>query len=224
MKVITFQSKLALDYLNKNGYLICDDKYIDMKKSELFYNWVIKNMNDRIKNNTSAKYPIWCWVKCNDSNCPPKVKGEKVGGFDVKITFNVDEKEIFVTDFRRFSFILNNLYIPDSKKDKEDFDNLLKEKNVTKEELIAYIKKDKYESCRNDKEFIDICEMIEKSFNKCITTDSDILQGCVWKIKREQIENIEILSDDGYRYGSLNYIREDGTRRNWIEEFYDLLE
>ena len=29
MKVITFQSKEALKYLEKNGYLRCEDKYID---------------------------------------------------------------------------------------------------------------------------------------------------------------------------------------------------
>lgn len=223
MKVITFQSKEALDYLNKNGYLICDDKYIDIKKSSLVYNWVINNMNFRINNDTEAKYPLWCWVKCGDDICPPKVKGERVKGFDVKITFNVDEKDIFITDFRRFSFILNNLYIPNSLDDKLYFDNLLEEKNITKEELKAYLRKDKYDTCRNDEEFLKVCEIVAKSFDRCITTDSDVLQGCIWKIDKNQIDNIEILEDDGYVYGSLNYVRKDGTRRNWREEFYNML-
>lgn len=29
MKLVTFQSFEALEYLNKFGYLICDDKYIE---------------------------------------------------------------------------------------------------------------------------------------------------------------------------------------------------
>lgn len=223
MKVITFQSKEALEYLNKNGYLICDDKYIDLKKSSLVYKWVVDNMNKVVTNKTGATYPLWCWVRCEDEICPPKVKGKKVEGFDVKITFNIDEKDIFITDFRMFSFILNNLYIPNSLRDKEAFDSLLKERNITKEELKAHLRKDKYDISRTDEEFIKVCNMIEKSFDRCINNDSDILQGCVWKIDKNQIENIEILEDDGYCYGSLNYLREDGTRRNWQEEYYNTL-
>ena len=33
MKVITFQSKEALKYLEKNGYLRCEDKYIDKDRN-----------------------------------------------------------------------------------------------------------------------------------------------------------------------------------------------
>lgn len=35
MKVITFQTKSALEYLIKNGYLICENKYVDTKKQVL---------------------------------------------------------------------------------------------------------------------------------------------------------------------------------------------
>ena len=33
-----------------------------------------------------------------------------------------------------------------------------------------------------------------------------------------------MLNDKNYRYGSLNYIRKDGEGKNWIGEFYKLLE
>lgn len=223
MKVVTFQTKEALNYLNEHGYLICDDQYVDKKKSSIVYDWVISNMKSRIANDTQATYPMWCWVKCGEEICPPRVKGEKVEGFDVKITFNVDEKDIFITDFRRFSFILNNLYIPNSLKDKEEFDKLLEDKNITKDELKAFVRKDKFDTHRTDEDFLQVCEKVRNSFDRCITNDSDVLQGCVWKIDKDQIESIEILEDDGYVYGSLNYVREDGTRRNWREEFYNLL-
>lgn len=49
MKVITFQSKEALKYLEKNGYLRCEDKYIDKDKMSQTYNWAIQNMNERVK-------------------------------------------------------------------------------------------------------------------------------------------------------------------------------
>ena len=37
------------------------------------------------------------------------------------------------------------------------------------------------------------------------------------------IENIEILKNDGYRYGSLNDIRSNGKRINWINDYYKKL-
>ena len=33
MKLITFQSLNALEFLNKHGYLVCDEKYINKEKA-----------------------------------------------------------------------------------------------------------------------------------------------------------------------------------------------
>ncbi len=43
-------------------------------------------------------------------------------------------------------------------------------------------------------------------------------------VKLSEVEHIEFLPHDGYRYGSLNHVKADGTRRNWQQEFYHLLE
>ena len=221
MKLITFQSMEALKSLINNGYLEVNEKYIDMKKASPTYSWVIEKMNEKIINETNAKYPLWCWVKCYNNICPPKHKGDPVEGFDVKITFNKKEKDIFITDFRRYSFLLNNMYIPNSIEDKNNFDKELKRYNITVEELKAYVRPDKYESHRTDRDYIEICKKIRNSFDRCITTDSDILQGCVWRINLNEIEKIEILNDKNYRYGSLNYKRSNGKRKKWINEFYN---
>ena len=224
MKLITFQSFAALEYLKNHGYLICDDRYINQSKMSFFYRWIIKGMNQRIKNQTSARFPLWCWVKCGNSICPPRHKGKPVEGFDVKITFHAEPKDLFITDFRRYSFLLSNLYIPRDKKDQQWFNQLLEERHITKDELKAYVRPDKYPNHRTDQEFLDVCRIIEQSFERCITQDSDILQGCLWKIDQSQIEQIEILEDNGYIYGSLNYKHADGKRRDWIQEFYQSLQ
>lgn len=220
MKLVTFQSMDALRSLINNGYLECNDKYINVDKIGYAYNYIVEKMNKTIENKNNTKYPIWCWVKCYNSICPPRRKGEPIGGFDVKITFNKNENDVFITDFRRYSFLLNNIYIPDNLNDKEAFDKLITDKNITFDDLKAYVRKDKYKSHRTDKEFIDICNRIRDSFDKCITTDSDVLQGCVWRINIDDIESIEILNDKSYMYGSLNYVRSNGKRFNWIEDFY----
>jgi len=220
MKLVTFQSLEAVKDLFQKGYLECDKSKINHKKVGSAYQWVIEKMNKSVPNEFDSPYPIWCWVKCYNGITPSKRKGEKVDGFDVKITFNKKEKDVFITDFRRYSFLLNNMYIPDNLEDKIYFDKKLKNLNITSEELKAYVRHDKYNSHRTDDEFIEICNEIRKSFNKCITKDSDVLQGCVWRITLADIEKIEILKTDGYRYGSLNHIRNNGKRIDWIKDYY----
>lgn len=198
MKLVTFQSFDALKYLINNGELICDKKYFDEKKYGIAYNFIVNKMNSSILNNTKARYPIWCFVKCYNGICPPRHKGKRIDGYDVKITFEKNSNEVFVTDFRRYSFVLNNKYIPKSINDKNIFTDELKKHG-----------NDKY-----------INNKIVNSFDRCITMDSDILQGCVWNIKLSEVCSIEILKNDGYVYGSLNYVRSNGKRINWIEDYY----
>ena len=47
----------------------------------------IEKMNKLVENEFNSSYPLWCWVKCYNNIAPPKRKGEKVEGFDVKIDF-----------------------------------------------------------------------------------------------------------------------------------------
>ena len=223
MKLVTFQSYDAVLDLFKKGYLECDERKIEKDKIGYVYDFIIEKMNKKINNPNNTKYPIWCWVKCYNGICPPKRRGKKVQGFDVKITFNKKEKDVFITDFRRYSFLLNNMYIPNSIEEKEKFEKTLKKYNITKDELKAVSRKDKYKNIRNDDDFNNICDKIRNTFARCITKDSDILQGCIWRINLDEIEKIEILKDDGYVYGSLNYIRSNGKRIDWIKDYYKKL-
>ena len=223
IKLVTFQSMGAVKDLFNKGYLECDENKIDTKKVGIIYNWIVNKMNQNIANPYNTKYPLWCFVKCYNGICPPKRKGKKIEGFDVKITFKKNKKDVFITDFIRYSFLLNNQYIPNSLKDKENFDKELKKYNITLEDLKAYVRRDKYEKCRDDLEFLNICNKIEDSFDRCITEDSDILQGCIWRINLDEIEKIEILNDCEYMYGSLNYVRSNGRRIDWIKEYYKKL-
>ena len=105
----------------------------------------------------------------------------------------------------------------------KSFDNKLLSYNITDNDLKAFVRKDKFDFHRTDKIFLQICNEIRESFDRCITTNSDILQGCVWRINLEDIEKIEFLTDKNYRYGSLNYIRSNGKRMNWKKDFYKKL-
>ena len=223
LKLVTFQSFDALKDLINKGYLECNEEYIDLRKAGVAYSWVLEKMDGKIEGKMNAKYPIWCWVKCYNNICPPKHKGKPVEGFDVKVSFTKPQEDVFITDFRRYSFLLNNMYIPDSLADKEKFDEKLKKFNITESDLQAYVRPDLFDTHRTVDEYLEICQEIRRSFDKCITTDSDVLQGCVWRITLDEIEKIEFLNDRSYRFGSLYYIRSNGKRINWREDFYKKL-
>lgn len=223
MKLVTFQTMEAFKELVSKGYLECNSKYINIEKAGPTYLWVLEQMNELVPNPTKAKYPLWCWVKFKNGICPPKHKGEKIKGFDVKITFHKEEKDILITDYRRYSFLLNNLLIPETKKEQEEFEKELEEKKITKEELKAFVRPDKYPTHRTDKEYLAVCEKIRKTFSRCITKESDCLQGCIWRINLNEVESIEILNDENYSYGSFNYKRKNGTRFDWREDYYKKL-
>lgn len=216
MKLVTFQSIEALKELINKGYLECDSSKIDSKNKKI-YDYIVNKMNEKVDNKYNTKYPLWCWVKCYNSICPPKHKGKKVNGFDVKITFNKKAEDVFITDFRRYSFLLNNQFIPNSLYELKEYQELLNKYNITNKELLDYIRNN---NVRCDDNFKMMCDKIEDSFKRCITNDSDILQGCIWRINLNEIDSIEILKDDGYTYGSLNYIRSNGSRMDWISDYY----
>lgn len=224
MKLVSFQSMDAFKQLIEKGYLETDERYIDMNKMRLTYDWVVEKMNETIPNEHGVRFPLWCWVRFKRGICPPKHKGEPVKGFDVKITFEKAREDVFITDFRKYSFLLNNVYIPDNKQDKERFEEELKKSGITTEELLAVVRRDKDIDIRSDNAFLDMCEKIRNSFDKCITEDSDVLQGCVWRINLDEVTKIEILQDSDYRYGSFNYLRKNGKRFDWIKDYYDMLD
>ena len=116
MRLVTFQQMAAVKSLFENGFLEYDPKYSLLSKYQMAYDFIKKEMEKQVENKNKTMYPIWCWVKCYNFICPPKRKGKRVEGFDVKITFNKDVSDVFVTDFKRYSFVLNNKYIPMNEK------------------------------------------------------------------------------------------------------------
>lgn len=213
----------ALTNLINNGYLECEEKYVDIEKRGPTYRWLVEKMNQTISNEFNSSYPIWCWVKFKNGTCPPKHKRTPVKGFDVKIIFRKKKEDVFITDYEKFSFLLNNMYIPNNLKEKRLFEEKLKKNNITKDDLKAYVRPDKYISHRTDRAYLDICEEIRNSFCKCITAEGEILQGCVWRINLDEVEDIQFLNDKDYCYGSFNYKRKNGKRFDWINEYYKKL-
>lgn len=101
-------------------------------------------MKEKLDNKYDTKFPLWCWVKCYNGICPPKRKGNKTGKQYVKITLYRNEKDVFITDYRRYSFILSNQFIPNNLNEREIFNKKLEKYSISNEDLKAYVRRDKY--------------------------------------------------------------------------------
>ena len=196
MKLVTIQTKSAFEELLKKGYLVANANFINKKKYGIPYGYIVSHMQN-IENKFGVEYPLWAWVKYGAFSCPPKNKllnfFPKDSDEIVRITFEKDNKDVLVTDYIKYHFLLTNEYLPLSLEDKEYFDSFMARCNVSKEDLLAFIRRDKYESYRTDKTFCMVNKKIQESYIDIFNLDSKYLQGTVWNISKDEIRKVEII-------------------------------
>lgn len=196
MKLVTIQTKAAYDSFLKNGYLIANSKFINEAKYGVPYSFIIKNMQN-INNNYNAKYPIWAWVKYGGYSSPPK--NRLLGFFPkdedeiVRITFEKKDNQVLVSDYIKYHFLLTNEYLPKSIKDMLDFESLMTSSGVSKEDLLAYVRRDKYTTYRKDDNFKYINKKIALSYEDIFVLGNRILQATVWYITKAEVKKVEII-------------------------------
>lgn len=197
MKLITIQTKSAYLSLIEKGYLITDENYVNELKYGVPYSFVTSNMN-HINNKYNAKFPVWTWVKYGKNLTPPKNKllGFFADGENeiVRITFNKPDSEVLVSDYIKYHFMLTNEYLPKDFEDKQNFDKLLKKFEVTNEDLLAYVRRDKFKSFRTDENFNLINEKIKNSYKYIFENLGKYRQGTVWFIDKAEIEKVEFIN------------------------------
>lgn len=196
MKLVTIQTKSAYNALIKKGYLIADSKCINKAKYGVPYGFIVDNMSN-INNKYNAEYPLWAWVQYGGFLSPPKNK--LLGFFPndddeiVRITFEKEDKYVLVTDYIKYHFLLTNEYLPKSLQDKEIFDKLMQTKKVAKEDLLAYVRRDKYKEFRQDKDFEHINKKIKSSYKDIFNVTTGLAQGTVWDISLADVKKVEII-------------------------------
>lgn len=200
MKLVTIQTFCAFQNLIHNGFLEADEQYIHLEKSGIVYQWVQEKMNQVLPNSSKYSYPLWAWVQYGQISSPPKHKllGYFKEGEDliVRITFRKPERELLFTDFEKFSFVISNQYLPCSKQDYEWFQSFQKERQVSNEDLKAYVRRDRFKTCRTDADFLEVNQKVRESFDRALECASDQIQACFWRLSIEEIEKIELIRRD----------------------------
>ena len=199
MKLVTIQTKSAYDKLMSQGYLTTDTSFVNIPKYGVPYGYIVDHMKSTY-NKYHADYPLWVWVQYGMRISPPKNK--LLGFFPkdedviVRLTINKPDHEVLVSDYIKYHFMLTNEYLPLSIEDKVRFDNLMLEKSVSKEDLLAYIRRDKYPTYRTDDDFATINHEIQDSFSRIFDNMGDYKQGTIWCIEKADITKVEFIHRD----------------------------
>ncbi len=221
MKLITYQTKEALATLKKTGILMTDVSYMTSKKYVVPYNWLVGQMKaKKILPQQGERYPIWAWVQCGSSIAPRKKKNyfktqqKKL----VRITFEKPDKDVFLSDYMAYSFILSGHIIPKTLVEYQRFFQKMQKEGISLDALKSFVRSE-----RSEKKVKETVQKIQKTWPRMFDLKSNVIQGCVWHIKLSEVIKIEILKDRHYLYGSMNTKRKDGSRPNWKKKYLTYL-
>jgi len=220
MKLVTFQTKKAVETLKHKGMLCADVKYIDLQKYALPYDWIIREMKSKhIVPKNGEKYPIWAWAKCGAFTAPRKRKNcSGIKQDKVKIIFEKPDDEVLLSDYMAYSFWLNGQIVPKTKEEYLKFLQTMRCKGIDLEGLKDFVRGKK-----TSPEIIKIMPKIQQTWRRIFDLKSEVYQACVWNIKMSEVKAIELLDDPKYVYGSMNAKRSNGSRQNWRRRYLHFL-
>lgn len=169
MKFWSIQTKeawnkaLENDYLEGNKDFICDESF------RVSYDWLKKQMDKRLSNYKNEQ-PIWLWLKRPDMR--ESAHAEK-GTEIVRLTLELAEEDVLLSDFERWHYILNNEYCVNN-----DLEDSLLEQHlftIPKEETWLRI---------FEKPTLD-------SLDYWGTAEQQVLQGTTGRVAMENIISVE---------------------------------
>lgn len=200
MKLWTIQKYPAYLSLLRTGVLTANEEYVFEKDFYTpVYEWLYNQMVKRIgKPPQGIKYPVWAWFQWEGKRSKPDmrrsghaVRGEKI----VRLTIDVNEKEILLSDFDLYHYPLSYWYLPLNEEEDREAEKrypALSFEQLIRRELMLHPTK--------DPEFYNsMAESWERIFDLSIEDDGWLynkmnkksIQANMWQIKGEQVLNVE---------------------------------
>lgn len=144
------------------------------------YNWMHNEMCDNVSAPPeNVKYPIWAWYSFRGKRKKPDMRASGFasrGTPVVRLSLNVPEKEVLLSDFDLWHYPLNNWYLAVSEAEELQFDQIGGEK---KQSLITDSWRRIYNLDAEDDGYI---------WGK---RERRSIQGTFWQLKEEYILSVE---------------------------------
>lgn len=180
-KVWTRQHKNVLDELENNGVYRVKERYIRKKLENCadiyldVYKWLRNQVSKRMEIPKKAKYPVWLTVEEN-------LKLPMADGFAF-FELEIPKDKIMIFDMAKWDYIVNYLYLPKDKEDRQRFKKKLEKYNINVESNI-YLQ-DFYPLLKEE-----ILTSWKRLFDEDIKL-SDQKVGISWELKKDWVVNYE---------------------------------
>lgn len=95
------------------------------KRMQHAYDWLAAQMDGKIGRPTPDAMPLWAWLQWSGARRRPDLRSAghlSSGEEGVRIEFEIDDRDVVLSDFELWHFALNYGYIANSEEDDEAFD------------------------------------------------------------------------------------------------------
>lgn len=192
MRLWTIQPIKVLNEIKEKGRFICDINKSSMiyckygldKQTKFAYDWMCKKMVEKgISQPKNVDYPIWAWYTYNWKNKKPDLRCSglgKPGEKSVCIELEIPDKDVLLSDFNHWHYVLNNSYMnPGTTEEVADIYDYLYGKVADNREK-KLLKEDSWEK---------IFEITP--FDNIYICTGRYVQATFWELKSEYIKSVK---------------------------------
>lgn len=181
----TIQPVEIYKLIQQQGYYVCQPDKSECLKEFGFkdaYNWLVQKMKEKIgEPPNDVEYPVWAWHTWNWKNKKPdlRVPRGKRGEELVCMEIEIPDKDVVLSDFDSWHYVLNNWH-HNYAKNEEEWDQL----------------EDWIDSLPEEEKQKEIIKSWDNIFNINPINDQWIIQGqniqaTFWKLEKCQIRKIQ---------------------------------
>lgn len=177
IRLYTIQHIEVLEKVLKKGTYSPITKYIYDESFVNAYNWLYQASRKKNKN-WKSKRPIWCWTKRPDLRSYRYIRDSRLNNRKQKMVLlelKIPKKNIVLTDFEKWHFILNELYLPN--------------KFYNEKEFYSFYKKYEKNGKLSKKGF----HLMTKSWLNCFKLEpKSVIQATIPKINKKDIVSYKV--------------------------------
>jgi Domain of unknown function (DUF3841) len=111
----TMQTIEAWEQAVKQGFLVGDKDLAMFPES---YQWMMRQMKQKLPE-YQGEYPVWLWVKKPDMRSTGHFSG---GTKCVRLKLELNDKDVLISDFEDWHFVLNNWFCSDNEEEDRNFE------------------------------------------------------------------------------------------------------
>lgn len=203
MRLWTIQHYQAYKNFLENGILTAHGNYLSCEDDLRFaYDWMAKKMkHSGLASPTEVYYPVWAWYQWEGKRKRRDMRekgyakpGEKI----VQLTIEVDNKDILLSDFDLFHYVLNYWYLPADEKDQEQFEKEYIDLGFGWNDLKDFsIETQAMKDIRTkiEKSWDHIFDLEREDKNLIYGSNSEkSIQATFWELKLEQVIKAEVFT------------------------------